>query len=1269
MSGPKIIKTRILMSNSYLKPTNFRYICPIQITNIMNFKLSISCFLITMFIGFNSFSQIIAPQYINNNPNFLPAYFSVEEGASTTDVDFSSWVVTQFNLDENIGFIKEKTETDNLGYTHHIFKQSYMGTPVYGFRYVLHVQPNGKTTVSGKALRYIKSNSQLTLSENEALQAALRFMNADAYMWQFEDAEQVLKNFMENPEATYYPTGNLVYINPNLDFKSPIQRLAWSFNIFAKTPLMRKQVFVDAQNGEIITSFNLLHDINVPGKANTKYSGMQTIIVDSIAADSFILRDNTRGKGIETYNLKNGTSISSAVDFVDNDNYWDNVNSQKDEFATDAHWATEMTYDYYLNVHGRNSIDGNGFKLRSYVHYSNNYANAFWNGQWMTYGDGNSSMNPLVSVDIAGHEISHGLTTNTANLAYQKQSGALNESFSDIFGNLIELYAKPITASWLMGENTGRALRSMANPNLYRDPDCMKGLYYIETDGCVPSSVNDNCGVHTNSSIQNFWFYLLAQGGSGTNDLGNKYSVPAIGADKAGAITFRNLTVYLSSTADFMEARFFSIRAAADLYGECSSEVDAVIKAWYAVGVGDSSRTVDFYADATSRCAPPFTVNFKNISDAYENYYWDFGDGSTSKDLQPQHTYTSFGKYNVKLIASGTCGQDSISKANYIDVDSSKPCTFKMAATDSHDTIDLCTGTLFDDGGPDGDYTGDHDAITTIAPPGAEKVTLSFKSFAFEGDCDCDWLYIYDGPSTSSPLIGKYSGFDLPEGGVVSSTGGAITLLQSTDPAKTFSGFELNWFCTLPGAKPYTDFYAKHTSSCNGKVEFMAETFNDPTKWEWDFGDGTYSSDKNPTHFYQKNGNYTVSLKATNEYGSTSESKTDYITINMPTSSQIQNQESCGSDSFTFMNNGNGNTYWYEMQTSSTPFYIGDTLNTGIINSSRHYYYQTRTTPPPLFTGLEKRDDYPGGYYSNSNYHGEIFDCYKEVTLKSVKVYANTKGTRTIVLKDASGTTLLSKNIDIQTLGEQRIELNFRLPVKNNLQLGCEPTANLYRNSSNVEYPIVLGSILSIHNTTAGLQGYEGYYYFFYDWEIQEDDCTSPRLEVYAYVNNNAPTANFGYTVQDSVVSFHNLSADGNRYIWDFGDGNYDSSSSDPTHIYSNNQNYNVKLTALNGCGNNEITKQVSTIGSINEINNLSVQIYPNPAQSILNVSIESKLSTPSSFRITNTLGKVVFTKELNTNNGLNRFSIDVNNFSKGMYLVEIKGKHEVFVKKIMIGF
>ncbi len=206
-------------------------------------------------------------------------------------------------------------------------------------------------------------------------------------------------------------------------------------------------------------------------------------------------------------------------------------------------------------------------------------------GSRMTYGDGNASASALVSLDIVGHEISHAVTEYSAGLVYSYESGALNESFSDIFGQSIEFTTFPETASWNLGDEIYydgvSMIRSMSNPNAEGQPDTYHGDLWYYGSG-------DNGGVHYNSGVQNFWYYLLVEGGTGTNDNGYSYQVNGIGLEAAQQIAYRNLTVYLTSTSDYADARIGSEQAALDLYGAGSDEYAAVVAAWNAVGVASS---------------------------------------------------------------------------------------------------------------------------------------------------------------------------------------------------------------------------------------------------------------------------------------------------------------------------------------------------------------------------------------------------------------------------------------------------------------------------------------------------------------------------------------------------------------------------------------------------------------------------------------------------------------------------------------------------------
>lgn len=515
-------------------------------------------------------------------------------------------------------------EVDQLGFETHRFQQTVNDIPVeYGMMAVQ--TKNGKIVgQTGKWMLNVPKavERKANLSEEIALQSALSFVGAESYKWQNKDEEEFIKKETNDASASFAPKGELVYYSDPTDEKLNDLRLAYKFDIYSEKPLSRQYVFVDAKNGKVLGVDAIIHDVNAPGTATTAYSGNRNIVTDSYNG-SYRLREIGRNGGtpVETYNLKKGTSYSAAVDFTDTDNVWNNVNTNKDQYATDAHWGAEMTVDYLYTKFGRKSIDNNHFAIKSYVHYSTNYFNAFWDGSRMTYGDGSSSTNggkPLTAIDVCGHEIAHGMTSKTANLVYQRESGALNEGFSDIFGNSIERWARPTQASWTLGEDFSYVIRDMANPNAYGQPDTYLGTYWkaTTTSGCAsPSQANDYCGVHTNSGVLNFWYYLLVTGGSGTNDKGFAYNVSGIGLDKAAAIAYRTLTTYLISTSTYANARTYSLQAAADLYGAGSNEVTQVTNAWNAVGVGGGTSPSGLVASANN--ASLFTISPNPATDMF----------------------------------------------------------------------------------------------------------------------------------------------------------------------------------------------------------------------------------------------------------------------------------------------------------------------------------------------------------------------------------------------------------------------------------------------------------------------------------------------------------------------------------------------------------------------------------------------------------------------------------------------------------------------------
>ncbi|WP_026351237.1 M4 family metallopeptidase [Hymenobacter aerophilus] len=518
------------------------------------------------------------------------------------------------------------TKADELGFVHEKYQQYYKGIKVEHAIYAVHARQGNVESISGQIEKVENLNVTPSLDAATGLQRAMAFVGAREYMWQDAREEAGLKQQEANPDATYKPRGELVVIH---DETSGQPALAWKFNVYAKAPVSRAYIYVDAHSGRVISQDAIIKHAAATGTFATAYSGTRTLATGTTSG-GYYLRETTRGSGIETYNCKKGNSYSAATDFIDNDNNWTAAeynNANFDNVAGDAHFGAQATYDYWKTVHNRNSYNNAGAKIKSYVHFDDQpggagYENAYWNGSVMTYGDGASTFKPLTALDVCGHEIGHAVCETTANLTYANESGAMNEGFSDIWGACVE--AKAVTDYGLTGKSTwdigeqimknGGALRSMSNPNLYGQPDTYKGKYWQATTAS-PSNANDQGGVHTNSGVLNYWFYLLSQGGSGTNDIGSAYSVTGQGISNAAKIAYRTESVYLTASSTYAQARTASISAATDLFGAGSAQVTAVTNAWYAVGVGAA-------AGGGGTTPPPTGVTYCTSKGSNTSYEW-----------------------------------------------------------------------------------------------------------------------------------------------------------------------------------------------------------------------------------------------------------------------------------------------------------------------------------------------------------------------------------------------------------------------------------------------------------------------------------------------------------------------------------------------------------------------------------------------------------------------------------------------------------------------
>lgn len=478
------------------------------------------------------------------------------------------------NVDD---FRVKRVEIDELNMAHTHVQQTVDGIPVWEGEAIVHLRPDGQLAQITDVLKEsISLNTSANFKPSEALEIAKRTKNGtrvltgdpiiDLWVFRAEDRDHLVYRVemprLDGTEKTSVPV-----------------------------------VFVDAHTGQKVFE----HDNLQTGTGSSLYSGTVTIGTSQSGAN-FYMEDTTRRMG--TFNMNNTGNTTTGTGgtqsrYTDADDNWTATNARA---GVDAHYGAAKTFDYYQSVHGRNGIDGNfgpgtttaaanGVSIvASRVHFGSNYNNAFWYQNMMTYGDGNgTTFSPLTTIDICGHEMTHGVIERTANLTYARESGALNESFADIFGAMVEAYADGGTsaATWLIGEDAytpgtaGDALRRMDNPNAVGDPDHYSVRLYPGT--CTPSNANDQCGVHTNSSISNHMYYLLANGG--TNRVSG-VAVAGIGTTDSARIFYRALTVYMTASTNFAGARTATLNAATDLFGASSTQYNGVATAWCAVGVG-----------------------------------------------------------------------------------------------------------------------------------------------------------------------------------------------------------------------------------------------------------------------------------------------------------------------------------------------------------------------------------------------------------------------------------------------------------------------------------------------------------------------------------------------------------------------------------------------------------------------------------------------------------------------------------------------------------
>ncbi|MFF3003890.1 M4 family metallopeptidase [Kitasatospora sp. NPDC057940] len=452
---------------------------------------------------------------------------------------------------------------DTNGGRHLRYERTYAGLPVLGGDLIVHQDAAGATKSVTKA-----SEANLSGVDTTPAQAAPKAQAAALAAEQGAAVDTAPRLVVWAADGT--------------------PKLAWETVVSGResdgTP-SKLHVVTDAKTGDVLSKADGIKR----GTGNGVFVG-NVPLTTTQSGSTYSLKDATRG-GQYTTDMKNGTSGNGTLFSKSSDTWGNGQASNRESAAVDAQYGAAVTWDFYKNSFGRTGIKNDGVGAMSRVHYDTGYVNAFWDDSCfcMTYGDGSGDTHPLTELDVSGHEMSHGVTSATANLNYSGESGGLNEATSDIMGTGVEFYANlPANPpNYLIGElidinGNGTPLRYMDKPS--KDGTSADSWY---------SGVG-NLDVHYSSGVANHFFYLLSEGSGAKTINGFNYNSPTvnnitvtgIGRDKALQVWYKALTAYMTSTTNYAAARTATLNAATDLYGANSAEYNAVATAWAAVSVG-----------------------------------------------------------------------------------------------------------------------------------------------------------------------------------------------------------------------------------------------------------------------------------------------------------------------------------------------------------------------------------------------------------------------------------------------------------------------------------------------------------------------------------------------------------------------------------------------------------------------------------------------------------------------------------------------------------
>lgn len=474
--------------------------------------------------------------------------------------------------------------------------------------------------------------------------------------------------------------------------------------------------------------------------------------------------------------------------------------------------------------------------------------------------------------------------------------------------------------------------------------------------------------------------------------------------------------------------------------------------------------------------------------------------------------------------------------------------------------------------------------------------------------------------------------------------------------------FTLPTYCQTATVPPVANFTVDVTTTCFGTFKFKDQSTDIPQNWLWDFGDGTTSTAINPAHTYSTPGMYTVKLIVTNTLGMDDYSLTVHFeTLPVPVVSA--DTTICAGTSATLTAGVDaGNTASWS--TGGSVVFTGTTFITPDISTATTYTVQQLEDKPLGHVGPAD-NTFGGGGNHGTGFEGRLlFEAMAPFRLLSVQVYAQGAGERTILLYNESNAVVQSVTVPVPA-GSSRITLNLDVPAAGLYSI-ANASENLYRNNNGADYPYVLDNLVRIYSSNA-TSSELSFYYYFYDWEVQEKTCQSAPVTVNVDVKP-APVADFTASTNNLTLSFNNTTTgSATTWSWNFGDGSPVANELNPVHTFAAAGEYTVVLTASNGeCSTTR--EQSFTVGSsgLNNPNDaFGIRVFPNPAHDRVNIEIEKALSGRISLDITDAIGRVVYEERFSPSS--RQITVNTVDFAPGVYTVRVKGNEGTAVRKVTI--